>query len=74
MNLYNLILGLLICTLISENLDLQKSKSVSNGRKFSGPANWIFFLGLHLEKKLGFYYKLEKNPGYKLKKIQVCRT
>ena len=29
---------------------------------------WIFFQGLHLEKKLGFYYKPEKNPGDKLKK------
>ena len=54
-------IGLLICTLISENLGLKKSRSVSNLRKFSD-------LGLHLEKKLGLYYKFEKNPGDKLKK------
>ena len=62
--------GLLICTLISENQGLGKSRSVSNLRKFSGPANLDFFLGLHLEKKLGLYYKSEKNLGDKLKKIQ----
>ena len=63
------IVGLLICTLISENPGLQKSRYVSNRRKISGPANPdFFFLGFHLEKKLGLYYKLEKNPGDKLKK------
>ena len=78
--------GLLICTLISENPGLKKSRSVSNLRKISGFANLDFFQGLHLRKKLGLYYKLEKNPGDKLynlafflggdleKKIQVCRT
>ena len=47
-----LILGLLICTLISENQGLEKSRSVSNLRKISGPTNlhcltWYFgyFLG-----------------------------
>ena len=43
--------SLLICTLISENQGLEKSRSVSNLRKNSGPANLDFFLGLHLEKK-----------------------
>ena len=62
------ILGLLMCTLISENQGLEKLRSVSNLRKISGPANLDFFLGLHLQKKLGLYYKLEKNPGDKLKK------
>ena len=46
-----LTLGLLICTLISENQDLEKSRSASNLRKISGPAHldffqfvtWIFF-------------------------------
>ena len=33
--------GLLICT--SENQDLEKSRSISNLRKFSGPANMDFF-------------------------------
>ena len=62
------IVGLLICTLISENPGLQKSRSVSNRIKISGPANLDFFLGLHLEKKLDLYHKPEKNPGDKLKK------
>ena len=42
---------LLICTLTFENQGLKKSRSVSNLRKTSGPANIDFFLGLHLEKK-----------------------
>ena len=62
------LVSLLICTLISENQGLEKSRSASNLRKISGPANLDFFLGLHLEKKLGLYYKSEKNPGDKLKK------
>ena len=28
----------------------------------------MYNFGLHLEKKLGLYYKSEKNPGDKLKK------
>ena len=59
--------GLLICTLISENQGLEKSRSASNLRKISGPADLDLFLGLHLEKQLDLYHKLEK-------KIQVCRT
>ena len=39
--------GLLICTLISENLGLEKSRSVPNLRKISGPAHLIFF-SVHL--------------------------
>ena len=65
---------LLICTLISENQGLEKSRSASNLRKISGPANLDLLLGLHLEKKLDLYHKPEKNPGDKLKKNQVCRT
>ena len=42
--------GLLICTLISENQGFEKSRSASNLRKNSGPANLDFFLGLHLKK------------------------
>ena len=61
-------LGLLICTLISENQGLEKLRSVSNLRKISGPANLDFFLGLHLEKKLDLYHTPEKTPGDKLKK------
>jgi hypothetical protein len=60
--------GLLICTLISENQGLEKSRSASNLRKISGPVNLDFFLGLHLKKKLHLYHKPEKNPGDKLKK------
>ena len=61
-------IGLLICTLIYENQGLEKSRSASNLRKISGPANLHFFLGLHLKNKLDLYYKPEKNPGDKLKK------
>ena len=35
--------GLLICTLISENQGLEKSRSASNLRKISGLANLFFF-------------------------------
>ena len=38
--------GLLICTLISENLGLEKLRSVSNLRKISGPAHLDFFFSL----------------------------
>ena len=48
-------IGLLICTLISENQGLEKSRSVSKLRKISVPANLDFFLGLHLAKKLDLY-------------------
>ena len=72
---WNMIVGLLIYTLISENQGLQKSRSVSNLIKISGPADLDFFPGLPLEKKLGLYHKYEKNRGDKLKKKkQVCRT
>ena len=65
-------IGLLICTLISEKLGLEKSRSVSNLRKISGPASLDFFLGLHLERKLDLYHKPKKNPGDKLKKKSSC--
>ena len=63
-----LIVSLVICTLISENQGLEKSRSNSDLRKILGPANLNFFLGLYLEKKLDLYHKPEKNPGDKLKK------
>ena len=66
------IISPLIWTLISENHGLQKSRSDSNLRKISGPANRDFFLGLHLEKKLDLYHTPEKNPGDKLKKKSMC--
>jgi hypothetical protein len=40
-------ISLLICALISENQGLEKSRSVSNLRKISGPANLHSFLGLN---------------------------
>ena len=40
--------GLLICTLISENQSLEKSRSISNPRKISGSANLDFFQVWHL--------------------------
>ena len=43
------IYGLLICTLISENHGLEKSRSASNLRKISGPANLDFFSVCHLD-------------------------
>jgi hypothetical protein len=49
--------------LISENQGLFQTLE-----KFQVLQNWIFFLGLHLEKKLDLYHKPEKNPGDKLKK------
>ena len=50
--------GLLICTLISENQGLKKSRSVSNLRKFLGPANLdIFFLVCHLDFFSDLQYK-----------------
>ena len=41
--------GLLICTLISENQGLEKSRSASNHRKISGPANLDFVSVCHLD-------------------------
>ena len=40
--------GLLICALISENQGLEKLRSGSNLRKFSGPAHLDFFSVCHL--------------------------
>ena len=66
----NHLFGHLICTLISENQGLEKSRSVSNLRKISGPAHLIFF-SVHLS----FFFSL--SPGFfqvygiNLKKIQV---
>ena len=60
---HSLFFGLLICTLISENQGLLQTLE-----KFQVLQTWIFFLGLHLEKKLDLYHQPEKNPGDKLKK------
>ena len=60
--------GLLICTLISENQGLEKSRSASNLRKISGPANLDFFSRSPPRKMLDFYHKPEKKSGDKLKK------
>ena len=42
---------LLICTLISENQGLKKSRSIPNPRKSSGSANFEKNLGVKPEKK-----------------------
>ena len=53
--------GLLICTLMSENLGLEKSRFVSNLIKISGPGNLdYFFLGLPLEKSQFCFINLKK--------------
>ena len=46
--------GLLICTLISENQGLSQ---LSNHRKISGPAHQDFFSVYHLDFFSGFWYK-----------------
>ena len=68
-------IGLLFCTLISENQGLEKLRSVLNLRKISGPAHLIFFsvdLSFFSVCHLNFfqilYHKHEKNSGDKLKK------
>ena len=50
-------LGLLICTLISESQGLQKSRSVSNLRKSSGPVHLDIF-----QFSPGFFFSLP--PGF----------
>ena len=65
--------GLLICTLISENQGLEKSRSASNLRKISGPANLDFYRKPPpRKKKLDLYHKPEENQGDKLKKKSRC--
>ena len=54
--------GHLFCTLISENEGLEKLRSVSNLKK-----NQVLSPGFFS----GLWYKSEKNPVDKLKKIQV---
>ena len=56
----SVILGLLICTLISKNQS-------PNPRKNSGSAT-LFFFQISTLKKTGFILKREKNPGAKPKK------
>ena len=79
--------GLLICTLISENQGLEKSRSVSNIRKISGPAHLDFFSVCRLDFfqvygiNLAFFSRwrldlvetLEKNPALQdLNLSNVC--
>ena len=56
-------IGLLICTLISENQGLAKLRSASNLRKMSVPAHLIFFSVCHLS-----FFQIYTTD---LKKIQV---
>ena len=58
-------IGLLICTLISENKGLEKSRSVSNLRKISGPANLDFISRSPPRKKLDIYH------GFVMKKTTM---
>ena len=63
-----IVVGLLICTLISENQGLAKLKSVSNLRKISGPAHLEFFFSLSTGFFSGLWYKFSfslggENPG-----------
>jgi hypothetical protein len=67
-------LALLICTLISENQGLEKSRSISNPRKFSGPANHDFFSGLHPEKNWVYTINLKKFQVPNLKKNHVLQN
>jgi hypothetical protein len=68
------ILSFLICTLISENQGLEKSRSASNLRKISGPANLDFFSVCHLDFIQIYSINLAFFLGGDLEKIQVCRT
>ena len=61
--LSNFIFGFLICTLISENQGLEKSRSASYLRKISVPAHLIFFSVCHLN-----FFQVY---GTNLKKIQL---
>ena len=65
-----LILGLLICTLISENQGLEKLRSVSNLRKISGPEHLIFF-SVHLSFFSVCYLDFFQVYGINLKKIHL---
>ena len=58
----------LICTLISENEGLEKSRSASNLRKISVPAHLNFFSVCHLNFFQIYGINFEKNSGDKLKK------
>ena len=59
----------LICALISENEGLEKSRSASNLRKISVPAQLNFFSVCHLSFFFqNLYHRSEKNSGGKLKK------
>ena len=73
--------GLLICTLLSENQGLEKSRSASNHRKFSGPANLDFSRSLLIYTIKNPGDKLKWNPGvqdltffYGLKQTLILKT
>ena len=60
--------GLLICTLISENQGLKKSRSISNPRKISGYANLVFFHVSTLKKSWVYTINLKNIKVPNLKK------
>ena len=63
---------LLFCTLISENKGLEKSRSVSDLRKISGPAHLNFFSVCHLNFFQVYGINLAFFSGDKLKKNLRC--
>ena len=75
--------SLLICTLISENQVLEKSRYISNPRKISGSANLVFSPSFHPEKKsrfsaneffLGFEIDLDfSRPWFSEIRVQIKR-
>ena len=67
----NHLFGHLICTLISENQGLEKSRSVSNLRKISGPAHLIFF-SVHLSFFSVCHLSFFQVYGINLKKTQAA--
>ena len=58
------LLSLLICTLISENQDLEKSMSISNPRKFSDSANLEFFFRFSINQAFFHGGELEKKSMF----------
>ena len=69
--------SLLICTLNSEIQGLEKSRSISNLGKISGPAQLEFFSVCHLDFfQIYVWYKSSFFSTWRLdwKKIQFCRT
>ena len=65
-----ILMGLLICTLISENEGLEKLRSASNLRKFSVPARLNFFSFCHLNFFQIYTINLKKSRWQTEKKLR----